>query len=68
MKKTVIKVEGKRATFRVVHDDSKEINPYSIYQVWYRDGGWHRKKIAEYASMTCCLYHIAQQFSLYLCW
>ena len=63
MSKTVAKITHK-GTYRVVYDDSRRYNPYIIYKETYTDGH-HRHKIAEYADMTSCLYHIAEEYNLY---
>lgn len=63
MKKTIAKITHK-GTYRVVYDSDTKYNPYTIYKEWYADGK-HRQKIAGYADMTSCLYHIAQEYNLY---
>lgn len=63
MKKTVAKIIH-NGTYRIVHDDSTNCNPYTIYKEWH-DMGKHSKTIAKYSDMTSCLYHIAQEYNLY---
>lgn len=62
MTKTVAKIVHK-GTYRVVYDDSRHYNPYTIYKEWY-DNGKHAKKLTAYADMTSCLYHIAEELNI----
>lgn len=39
----------------VIKDNSQTANPYKVYHKWW-DGGWHRKKITEYADLTSVFY------------
>ena len=62
MKKTVVKVIH-NGTYRVEYDDSKHLNPYTIYHEYYGDGGRkHKTKVEAYADLTSCLYHLSQTF------
>ena len=59
MKRTVAKIIHK-GTYRVVYDDSKYYNPYTIYYEHYSNG-FHSKKLVEYADLTSCLYHLTEE-------
>ena len=42
-------------TWRVIHDDSKTINPWRITL--------DNRKVTDYADMSSCLWHIGQEVS-----
>ena len=42
-------------TWRVIHDDSKSVNPYRITL--------NGRKVTDYGDLTSCLYHIGQEVS-----
>ena len=59
MRRTVAKISNK-GTYRVVFDDTKYINPYTIYRETYDiDADFHAKKIVSYADLKSCLYHLS---------
>ena len=59
MVKTVAKIVS-NGHYRVSYDDTEQMNPYTVYREWY-DKGWHSKKLASYADMVSCMYHITEE-------
>ena len=62
MRRTVAKVVHK-GTYRVVYDDAKHINPYTIYHETYDiDADFqshHRmRKVESYGNLASCLCHL----------
>lgn len=58
MRRTVAKVVHK-GTYRVVFDDTKYINPYTIYHETYDiDADFHAKKVESYGDLASCLCHL----------
>ena len=51
MKKQIVKVIY-YGQWKVIHDDSKSVNPYRILL--------NGKKVIDYADLTSCLYHLSQ--------
>ena len=45
----------------VVKDDSRRVNHYGIYKVWW-DGGTHRKQLERYGDFNSCLYFIHEYY------
>lgn len=58
MRRTVAKVVHK-GTYRVVFDDTKYHNLYTIYHETYDiDADFHAKKVVSYADLASCMYHL----------
>ena len=61
MKRTVAKIYNS-GEYRVIFDDEKKTNPYTIYKKWNECGEYgivHRsKKLIEYGRLVDCMYHI----------
>ena len=63
MRRTVAKIINK-GTYRVVFDDTKYINPYTIYRETHDiDGDFHAKKVESYGDLASCLYYLADVVS-----
>ena len=59
MRRTVAKIINK-GTYRVVFDDTKYINPYTIYRETHDiDGDFHAKKVESYSDLKGCLCHLS---------
>lgn len=57
MKRTVAKVTHK-GTYRVVFDDSRLYNQYTIYMETYSDGSKHSKLLERYADLASCMFFL----------
>lgn len=51
----IMEVMIKDYRYLVVKDNRSKSNPYKVYRKWW-DGGWHRKKITEYADLESVFY------------
>lgn len=60
MKRTVAKVTH-QGTYRVIYDDSRLYEKYTIYQETYSDGSKHSKLLERYGDLTSCLFHIGDR-------
>ena len=59
MKRTVAKVTH-QGTYRVIYDDSKLYEKYTVYRENYSEG-WHSKKIDSFSSLAGCLYFLGNE-------
>lgn len=58
MKRQVAKVIN-YGTWRVIHDDTKTVNPYRITM--------NGRKVADYQNLTSCLWHLTRLVSYTEC-
>ena len=60
MRRTIATFIHDGGTYRVIHDDSKSVNPYRVYRNWYEltnHGCMKRtKQIARYDHIADCMY------------
>lgn len=57
MKQTekIMEVMIDQTRWLVIKDNRETSNPYKVYHKWW-DGGWHRKKVTEYADLRSVFY------------
>lgn len=54
----VLDIHNGAINYRCIKRLDTNRNPYHLYRLEWRDGGWHRKQIANYQEFQCVMWHI----------